>query len=542
MDSSPNTNSISSNRYSNPPKSKKTHLYQPTRQAVYRPSEDNYRYNIISRSALAKLKNWELNSFPAGWQAYKEYFFLDAPHPANQGCLTNLQQENGRWRRIVRHNTIEERLIKEHDKFNKSNQNISTKSTIQSKNKVESLAGFLTQPQFSRGLGSCSSQLQCLREEIFERCLASLQTPKRSNQVAALELQDESLARSISTISPFELLKLCMGSRSESIAVQGYLDSLTAQELNGIIYPFAQNVGRLITHRSGNYIATWLVLRDEKFLAACELHCSSSLDKLVTNKCAVKVMQALAGVSKTFCKVFNQYYKANYKYLKKSKQASIVMNAVILHIDIRPPESIEYLVDRMLNLFSEERADYHTDQLRLLSSILQVFPALKLEELVLKIIDNIGWLAEDRIGNYSVQLLLNEKFAKYSNMLAQKVCMERVFSLFSNRNKMHILFKLLEINKPAMWHDQLLARAIELPFSTILSLISDPAAGNLLLSLLSTTESPILITKLEELSSMVEKNKESHKIIYSGPIDYFLLKLKEVLHLRSLIEKQKGEI
>ena len=196
----------------------------------------------------------------------------------------------------------------------------------------------------------------------------------------------------------------------------------------------------------------------------------------------------------------------------------------------------------MLNLFSEERADYHTDQLRLLSSILQVFPALKLEELVLKIIDNIGWLAEDRIGNYSVQLLLNEKFAKYSNMLAQKVCMERVFSLFSNRNKMHILFKLLEINKPAMWHDQLLARAIELPFSTILSLISDPAAGNLLLSLLSTTESPILITKLEELSSMVEKNKESHKIIYSGPIDYFLLKLKEVLHLRSLIEKQKGEI
>jgi recombinational DNA repair protein (RecF pathway) len=538
MDSSPNTNSISSNRYSKHPKSRRPHLYQEACHAVYRSSEDNYRYNVFSRSGPAKLKNWDLDSLPASWQAYKEYFLPETISLANLGGLVNRQQTGGRWRRVVRHNTIEESLMRELEKINKSNQNISTRSTIHSKNKVESAATILLQHNLRQAAGSCSDQLQGLRSEFFERCAASMQPPKRSNQTAPLELHDEDSARRMSTISPFELLKLCMGSRAESIAVQGYLDSLTAQELNGIIYPFAQNVGRLITHRSGNYIATWLVLRDDIFLAACEQYCSSSLDKLVTNKCAVKVMQALAGVSKTFCKVFNQFYKANYKYLRKSKQASIIMNAVILHIDTGLLDSIEYLIDRLQSLFHEERADHHTDQLRMLSSILQVFPIEKLGALVLTLLEHIGWLAEDRIGNYSVQLLLTEKFVTFSDILAQKLCKERVYSLFSNRNKIQILFKLLQTKENSIWRDELLIRAVNLPFSTVLSLISDAAAGNLLLYLLSTSESQILIKKLEELSSMVEKNKASHKIIYSSAIDYFVVKLNKILQLRSLMDKQ----
>ena len=218
------------------------------------------------------------------------------------------------------------------------------------------------------------------------------------------------------------------------------------------------------------------------------------------------------------------------------------MNAVILHIDTSPPDSIEYLIDRLQSLFNEERSDHHTDQLRMLSSILQVFPSEKLEELVLTLIDNIGWLSEDRIGNYSVQLLLTDKFMNFSDILAQKLCKERVYSLFSNRNKMQILFKLLQTKKNSIWCDELLVRAFNLPFSTILSLISEAAAGYLLLYLLSTSDSPILIKKLEEFSSMVEKDKESHKIIYSSSIDYFVLKLNKILLMRSMMEKQSKEI
>ncbi len=540
MDSSPNTNSISSNRYSKPLKPNNPHRYQATGQAGYRSSEDNYRYNILSKHGQAKHENWDLDSLPASWQAYKEYFLPETGGPANQGPLTN-SQAGGRYRRVERHNTLEESLQKDQERTNKSNQNISTKSTIQSKNKVESAKVIFLQQNLRQKVGSCSEQLQILRSEVFERCAASLLPSKRLNQTASLESREEGLARRLSSISPFELLKLCMGSRSESIAVQGYLDSLTTQELNGLIYPFAQNVGSLITHRSGNYIATWLVLRDEDFLAACQQYCIESLDKLVTNKCAVKVMQALAGVSKTFCKVFNQYYKANYRILKKSKQASIIMNAVILHIDNSPQDSIEYLIIRFQNLFNEERADYHTDQFRLLSSILQVFPVEKLEDLVLTLINNIGWVAEDRIGNYSVQLLLTEKFTEYSDLLTQSFCKERVYSIFSSRNKKQILFKLFQTKETSIWYDELLTRAINLPFSTLLSLISDAAAGDLLLYLLSTADSLILLKKLEELSSLVEKNKENHKIIFSAGVEYFAFKLNQILQFHSSIQKQTKE-
>jgi ribosomal protein L20A (L18A) len=481
----------------------------------------------------------ELDSLPASWQAFKEYFLPEAVGPANLGRLTNPQAE-GRWRRVVRHNTLEENLMRDLERAHKSNQNISTKSTIQSKNKMESVV-ILYQQHLRQRVGSWSEQQQNLRGELFERCAASLQPTKRSNQAVPPELLQEGLAKKMCSITPHELLRLCMGNRFESIAVQGYLNSLAAQELNGIIYPFAQNVGSLITHRSGNYIATWLVLRDETFLSACEQYCISSLDKLVTNKCAVKVMQALAGVSKTFCKVFNQYYKLNYRYLRKSKQASIIMNAVILNIDTSPPNSIEYLIERMKNIFNEVRADHHTDQFRLLSSVLQVFSVEKLEDLVFKLMENIGWLAEDRIGNYSVQLLLTEKFTNYRETLTQNLCKERVYSLFASKYKMQILFKLLQIQEASIWYDELLTRAIDLPFSTVLSLISDAAAGSIFLCLLSTTVSPIITKKLEELSSTVEKNKEDHKIIYSSSVEYFAHKLNQILHMLSSIPKPKTD-
>ena len=255
----------------------------------------------------------------------------------------------------------------------------------------------------------------------------------------------------------------------------------------------------MIISRNGSFLATWLVSRSADFKAVCQQYCLSNLATLVTNKCAVKVMQALAGVSQTFCSNYNKFFKKSYSKLLRQKHAIIVMNMCIplLH----ESESLEYLIRDLTNRLGSAQKNQKCEPLRLLTNLLLKCDTADLEELIGACASSIRWLFGDKIGNYSVQALFSEKFSKWHTDIFSRLLSHDLQGLLADKYKRIALMRSLELPGTACFHRELLTGLmLQQTRTRKLILTSEPSTA-LLLSLMSAVDDARLP---EWLSALVE--------------------------------------
>jgi hypothetical protein len=246
----------------------------------------------------------------------------------------------------------------------------------------------------------------------------------------------------LNLLSPKVLLKKAVFSAEDSMEVQVYLESL-AEPDQGVYTPtFCKHLDMLIVSPFGNYIAACMVRLSKQFRERCESYCMLHLEELVTDKCAVKVMQALAGVSPTFCTYYIEFFRTDYVRMFGLKQAVILLNKAILNAERE--RDVDYLTEiAVRTLLSEGPSANSVCLLRTVSSILNRCSPERLEKLIEVLHQNIWWLIDDKIGNYSVQELLSKKFDGRNNPAVEQL-LKNPISLFTCKNRSALLLNALE--------------------------------------------------------------------------------------------------
>ncbi len=298
------------------------------------------------------------------------------------------------------------------------------------------------------------------------------------------------------------LLRIALKSQEDSIAVQQALELLPQSQLDTMARSFGPFCDLMVPSRNGSFLATWLVSRSADFRAVCQQFCQARLATLVTNKCAVKVMQALAGVSQSFCSAYNKFFKKHYSRLARQKHAIIVMNLCIplLH----ESESLEYLIRDLTSRLGSAQKKQKCEPLRLLSNLLVKCDLADLEELVGACASSIRWLFGDKIGNYSVQALFSEKFRKWHTDIYSRLLSHDLHGLLAEKYNQIALMRSLELPGTACFHRELLIGLMMQQNKTKKLILSSEPSTALLLSLMSAVDDARLPEWLAALAETLE--------------------------------------
>jgi hypothetical protein len=509
MDSSPNTNSISSNRYSMHRVCKRSHLYPSNLLAVYKPSESNYRYNVTKPPAsipkaghehrTAASLIFDLSKFST---AQAIYSFCRPPGDFVHTKAAGPSLSSARLETTAACSTL--------DDFN----------LIDSRWKAPATS----QISWER--------ISVLRKDVVAHCYRLLKVSQKGSPEVTADSIDPFDLSILKKCSSSLLVRMCLHSQEESMKVQCYLLTVPDKQLEVKASVFSNFAGRLLSHPNGNYIATWLVTKSPCFMKSCETYTLSNLELLVSNKCAVKVMQALAGVSKTFCKVFNQYFKHNYVRLCKSKQASIVMNAVVLNLD--EEDDLQYLISDVARKLNQDRGEIRTEMLRVLSSLLQKCSLIRLSGVLAGLANKIWWLADDKIGNYSVQVLLTPKFQSLHPTVVKELLSEAPLTLLSSKFKQIVTLKSLDYPLQDYFHSHIL-QAIMKQTSSVHLALSTPQSAWLLLALLYLS-SDNRVAAWAKLVLAALRNKQTLNDQTMEHLDLaFSCKVEELIRLQSWV-------
>ena len=491
---------------------KRSHLYPSNLLAVYRPSESNYRYNLTKQLASLPKTDREPRTAASLISDLSKFNTLQA--------ILDLRRTPGD---LVHTKAACQSLSLGQQGKSAARQSLDYFNLIDPR---------WTQPPAGQ---DSWERISVLRRDVVSHCYRLLKVSQKGGPEVTADSIDPFDLSILKNCSPSLLVRMCLHSQEESMKVQCYLLSIPGQQLEAKASVFSYHAGRLLSHPNGNYIATWLVTKSSCFKKSCESYTLANLEQLITNKCAVKVMQALAGVSKTFCKVFNQYFKHNYVRLCKSKQASIVMNAVILNLD--DEEGLQYLINDVARKLNQEEAEIRTEMLRVLSSLLQKCSLSRLSGILAGLVNKIWWLADDKIGNYSVQVLLTPKFESLLPSVIDELFSEVPLTLLTSKFKQIVTLKSLDYPNQEYFHSQTLLEIMKQETFVDLAL-SSPQSAWLLLALLCLSNDNRVVA-WAKIVLAVSRNKLTSNGQNMAHLDFaFSSKIEELVRLRSCADKK----
>ena len=417
MDSSPNTISKSSRQSSS--------LTIPTARnqalkhfSLYYPSEANYRYNIFASPE-------QMIEFT---KKYPTKFEMESKQISSDSLAEQLFSNEGM-------------VIKQVDCFDSQRDFHAQAQTPELGQKQQRPIRSLEASQAS-SMYHLSEPIQMnLPSDTLHRRNRNMSTQQDSESKLAIS-KPEILNLDSNLLPPRVLLRKSVFSAEGSMEVQVYLESLSGSDLEVYTFTFCKHLDQLVVSPYGNYIAACLVRLNNQFRERCESYCMLHLEELVTDKCAVKVMQALAGVSPTFCTYYIEYFRTDFDRMLGLKQAVILLNKAILNAERE--EDVEYLIEKAIRtLLSEGPSVNSVCLLRTVSSILNRCSAERLQKLVEVLYLNIWWLIDDKIGNYSVQELLSKKFDGLNRPVVDQF-LKTPLSMFTCKNRSAVLLNALE--------------------------------------------------------------------------------------------------
>ena len=265
-----------------------------------------------------------------------------------------------------------------------------------------------------------SQRLKEYCQKVISKChlLCKLCEKKELQQGAP---GDELDLYQLQDLSARELIDLSVVNQHHSKRVQAYLESADSKTLRSIIRLLHKDLPQLMVDQFGCYIPGCVIRLDPGFAQFCEAYCLANLGKLCVDKCAVKVMQALAGVSVSFSMQYLAHFRKHYFSLVTNKESMIILNKVILQISNQA--LLRFLVEDVEYNFS--LVEFERPQLlRLLSSLIESCTGALLERLVGAMLPHVWWLADDKFGNYAILTLLKYPVCSDRNLVSSTVLAE----------------------------------------------------------------------------------------------------------------------
>lgn len=505
MDSGPNKQGVSST--------------QPSKQQAYSKilenfgqNDSNYRYNV----GLKPLFGLEILRYHGSKQVLLSSVQTDLS-PQNNLDVVQLSISNnaansfcGKVTSLLDFQYKDEKRQNEYSPIEKSSQRLmlnksngsgginqqSTSNVNQNgslirfrKLKIEDLdASDLENNMCSTAIGHILTTSKLLKGVIMDLCFQTCKVSKEIIKKDNLRNQNGSSKEIFSMVSfPIDsIIEMSMRNQTESIKVQKYLEIADQRTLECISLEFKKHCDALVCSSSGSFVASFLVSHSPFFKHECERYCLYNVKWLVWKKSAMKVMQALAEVSKSFCNGFSRFFQLNYSKLRSSKNATMLMSLVIPEID--DVDSLDFILDDLSISLQDLSQFPSAEMLRLLSNILVRCDIRKLENIIEGVLRNIRWLFGDKIGNYSVQALLSPKFQEYHPLLLCKLLdPENIECILMNKYKRIVILRSLEMKaKPQNLHDALISAIINSEES-MQQILSEKTSSYVLTALLSST-------------------------------------------------------
>ena len=265
-----------------------------------------------------------------------------------------------------------------------------------------------------------SERIEEYYRRVISKCHVLCKLCEKKELQQGLE-SDQLELRQLQGLSARELINLSVVNQHHSKRVQAFLESVDFQTLRSIIEILYEELPQLMVDQFGCYIPGCVIRLDPGFAHFCEAFCLANLGKLCIDKCAVKVMQALAGVSVSFSLEYLAHFKKHYFSLVFNKESMIILNKVILQISDQ--SLLKFLVEDVEYNFSQKEFE-RPQLLRLLSSLIERCNGQLLERLVGVMLPHIWWLVDDKFGNYAVLTLLKYPVGREKNLVSSTVLLE----------------------------------------------------------------------------------------------------------------------
>ncbi len=275
------------------------------------------------------------------------------------------------------------------------------------------------------------------RERIVSKCfelcnISETKSPALGEQSSPL---DES-------ISPQELYLKALKDQEGSKAVQAFLERSSFQTIEKYLPVFSENLPIIAFNRFGCFIVPVLIKKCTKYSQICESFSLKSLEKAITDKCAVKVLQALAEESASFCDSFVLFFKRNYSDLIRYSDSVLVLNKAIPKVT--DENELLFLVEDIESDMAHKKMK-HPELIRLLPNLLEKLSGSTVTRLIEAIKPKIRWLIDDKIGNFCVHTLFKPKFDMYKRDLFE-ILNEDPISLFDKKFRRYVLAKLISMD------------------------------------------------------------------------------------------------
>ena len=247
----------------------------------------------------------------------------------------------------------------------------------------------------------------------------------------------------LNDLSEVQLFQRCQKSQKDSMIIESFVAHVHRYEprrMERVVEAFEAMLPLLSQDRTGSFIVGAMIKISLQCRSSFERFCQKNLYRLVENKCAIKVMQVLVTSSPTFSDFYLAQFSKNFKKLCRLRGPSILANKAITSCGSL--DSCRSLAAKVTRCLFEEVSG-SSEVLRLSSSLLSRCPLDWLEGLLSFVEQNIWWLIDDKIGNYSVQELLRPKFRSIWPVLASFIS-QQPEQLFVHKYRKLLLHLALE--------------------------------------------------------------------------------------------------
>ena len=333
----------------------------------------------------------------------------------------------------------------------------------------------------------------------------------------------KSAIESLDKLSFQQLIEKSFEDRQESLVIEEYLSFASIHRENRIkdfVGSFATNLPYLTMKEKGSFIISSLITASMPCREMYREFAQKNIAMLVDTSSSLKPMQTLVSLSLTFCTFFSNEFIKNYSELSCSKFACLLMNRII-SISGCQESDVEKIIDRMRPDLASFNRREKKELLRICSSILNRCDVDKVSVIITFVKTNIWWLIDDKIGNYSVQELLEVKYAKYWKSIFDHISQYPLIAFEGRFFPRSILKKLVRYDVLSRIETDLLVREKEIQFKpkfkdylyqSVLSLMKDHQSFQKVLR--SQNSAKLFILILMHLES-IETAEQVRKFAYN---------------------------
>ncbi len=310
----------------------------------------------------------------------------------------------------------------------------------------------------------------------------------------------------LAQMSPADLISYCCREQDTSKQVQSFIELLVDTEaINNLRLKVEREFSNLVLHELGCYIPIALFKISEAFVAFGEAYCIKNLASLTKDKCAVKVMQALAENSNTFSDSFCVYFEKRFDKQIDNQQSVLLLNKVIT--GVKNESSLLFLVNKLERELQHAELQ-HQNLLRVVPSLLVRLSDPLREKLATLMRPHIGWLMDHKFGCFTVFGFLSLDCSLSISQAILGIIRTDPASMFTKRYRRFLLTKLVCLPDTTSLYHSIVSAICDSSATTVKRILNHESSAFLLLSALAKTDDLRLMELCNARLSTLDSNNQ----------------------------------